>query len=267
MSNTILKLVVLSLLFVSSLVSFAQNPYKIGVIDSLYSEELKEWRTVNVYLPNDYSVDSASKYSVIYLLDGSADEDFLHIAGLVSFYNFPWLNTLKPSIVIGIANVDRRRDYTFPTSVAEDLTNNPTSGHSDVFRAFIGKELMPFVEKKYSNNPDRMLVGQSLGGLLACEVLAKQPQLFSKYLIVSPSLWWDNESLLKSIAEANIPSSTRVYIAAGKDEPAVMKKDAKKLASLLKKKNISTQIEILADEDHAGVLHIAAMRGFKVLGK
>jgi predicted alpha/beta superfamily hydrolase len=261
-------LVVLSLIFLlQNTRTNAQTPYSIGVVDSVYSKELNEWRTLNIYLPNEYSADSAANFSVVYLLDGSADEDFLHISGLVSFYNFPWLDVMKPTIVVGVANVDRKRDFCFPTSIAQDKIDFPTAGGSVAFRNFLEKELVPFIEKKYSNNPDRMLIGQSLGGLLACEVLAKQPQLFSKYLIVSPSLWWDNESLLLPLNASSIPYSTKVYIAVGKDEPTIMKKDAKKLASLLKKKNISTQIEILADEDHAGVLHTAAQRGFRMLGK
>lgn len=76
-----------------------------------------------------------------------------------------------------------------------------------------------------------------------------------------------SQSLLLPLIASSIPHSTMVYIAVGKDEPTIMKKDAKKLASLLKKKNISTQIEIFADEDHAGVLHTAAQRGFRMLGK
>lgn len=261
-------IVVLSLVLSSLGISTqAQTAYSIGVIDSVYSSELKEWRKLNIYLPNEYSVDSAANFSVIYLLDGSADEDFLHIAGLVNYCNFSWLSFLKPTIVVGIANVDRRRDFTFPTTITEDKTSNPTSGGSAVFRAFLEKELMPFVEKKYTPSKDRMLLGQSLGGLLASEVLAKQPHLFSTYCIVSPSLWWDKESLLKPLSEANIPSTTRIYLAVGKDEPAVMKKDAKKMASLLKKKNINTHFEVLAHEDHASVLHLAALRGFRVLGK
>ena len=260
--------VVLSLIFSLYTTSTkAQTAYSIGVIDSVYSTELNEWRRLNIYLPNEYSVDSAANFSVIYLLDGSADEDFLHIAGLVNYCNFSWLSFLKPTIVVGIANVDRRRDFTYPTRVDEDKKNNPTSGGSAAFRAFLEKELMPFVEKKYTPSKDRMLLGQSLGGLLAAEVLAKQPHLFSSYCIVSPSLWWDNESLLKPISEANIPSSTRIYLAVGKDEPAVMKKDAKKMASILKKKKIRTHFEVLAHEDHASVLHLAALRGFRVLGQ
>ena len=67
-------------------------PFVLGEILQLQSAVLNETRTLNVYLPAGYSPDSTKKYPVIYLLDGSADEDFIHIVGLVQFGTFPWLN-------------------------------------------------------------------------------------------------------------------------------------------------------------------------------
>ena len=77
------------------------KPFSIGEILSFHSKELGEERTLNIYLPNAYHPDSLKKYPVIYLLDGSADEDFIHIAGLVQFGSFPWLNIIPESIVVG----------------------------------------------------------------------------------------------------------------------------------------------------------------------
>ena len=51
------------------------DPYIIGDRVEVYSPELKENRFLNVYLPNDYSPDSSIQYPVIYVLDGSMDED------------------------------------------------------------------------------------------------------------------------------------------------------------------------------------------------
>jgi predicted alpha/beta superfamily hydrolase len=147
------------------------KPFVLGVIDEIQSIQLGEKRILNIYLPEGYKQDDTAKYAVIYLLDGSADEDFIHVAGLVQFNNFPWINRVPKSIVVGIATVDRKRDFTYPTSVESDKKRFPTTGHSDKFIAFIEKELQPFIEKKYRTNASKMLIGQSLGGLLATEVL------------------------------------------------------------------------------------------------
>ena len=143
---------------------------------------------MNIYLPEGYKQGDTTKYPVIYLLDGSADEDFIHIVGLVQFYSFEWINQVPKSIVVGIATVDRRRDFTFPTTIEEDKKVYPTTGHSEKFIAFIEKELPPFIESKNKTNSSKTIIGQSLGGLLATEIFLKKPTLFNKYIIISPSL-------------------------------------------------------------------------------
>ncbi len=172
------------------------KPFVLGVIDEIQSTELGEKRILNIYLPEGYSKNDTTKYPVTYLLDGSADEDFIHVAGLFQFNNFEWINRVPKSIVVGIATVDRRKDFTYPTTIDADKKRYPTSGHSDKFIAFLEKELQPFIEKKYKINSSKTIIWQSLGGLLATEILLKKPTLFNKYIIISPSLWWDNGSLL-----------------------------------------------------------------------
>ncbi|MEO6906064.1 MAG: alpha/beta hydrolase-fold protein, partial [Ginsengibacter sp.] len=196
---------VFSILMLSTTLTFGQKikaartdttkPFVLGVIDEIQSKELGEKRILNIYLPEGYNQNDTTKYPVIYLLDGSANEDFIHIVGLVQFYTFEWINQIPKTIVVGIATVDRRRDFTFPTTLEEDRKAYPTTGHSDKFISFLKNELQSFIEKKYKANNDRTIIGQSLGGLLATEILLKEPTLFNKYIIVSPSLWWDNGSL------------------------------------------------------------------------
>src|ERR1700712_1876663 len=202
--------------------SFAQTenskPFALGVIEEIQSAQLAEKRILNIYLPEGYNKKDTTKYPVIYLLDGSADEDFIHIVGLVQFNSFEWINQVPKSIVVGIATVDRRRDFTFPTTIQKDKKTYPTTGHSDKFIAFIENELQPFIETKYKTNATKTIIGESLGGLLVTEILLKKPKLFNKYIIVSPSLWWDNGSLLSQnpiLLQDNFNQQTDIYIAVG----------------------------------------------------
>ena len=122
----------------------SESDFSIGKTIRLQSAVLNEERTLNVYLPLSYTTDSLKQYPIIYLLDGSQDEDFIHIAGLVQFGSFPWINMLPESIVVGIGNVDRKRDYTYPSQSALDREEFPTSGKSAAFMTFIEKELKPY---------------------------------------------------------------------------------------------------------------------------
>ena len=70
----------------------ASKPFVLGYIDEIQSKELSEKRVLNIYLPEGYKKEDSIKYPVIYLLDGSADEDFIHVTGLIQFNNFSWIN-------------------------------------------------------------------------------------------------------------------------------------------------------------------------------
>lgn len=240
------------------------TPFILGKIVTLPSKILNEKRTLNIYLPEGYLENDTTRYPVIYLLDGSADEDFIHIAGLVQFLNFPWVNILPKSILVGIANVDRKRDFTFPTTVEEDKKESPTSGGSSNFIAFIQKELQPFIEKNYKTNSTKTLIGQSLGGLLATEILFKTPGLFTRYIIVSPSLWWNNESLLKIKPLIDKNNSSIINIAVG-NEGKIMENDARNLEQILKenRKNSVVHFEYFPHENHATILHRAVYKAFE----
>lgn len=255
----------------------SSKPFVLGVIDEIQSKELGEKRILNIYLPEGYNKNDTAKYPVVYLLDGSADEDFIHIVGLYQFDAFPWVHRVPGSIIVGIANVDRRRDFTFPTTIETDKKSFPTTGHSDKFIAFIKNELQPFIEKKYRTDNSKTIIGESLGGLLATEILLKNPTLFNKYIIVSPSIWWNNGSILNQqseILQSTFSQKTEVYIGVGKEGltptqiPRVMEVDANLLAEKIKKtksKNVHVYFDYLPDENHATILHQAVYNALKLL--
>lgn len=239
-----------------------EQPFVLGKIEKINSKLLSETRTLNIYLPESYSPDSAKTYPVIYLLDGSANEDFIHVTGLVQFLTM--IEAMPKSIVVGIANVDRKRDFTFPTSIEADLKDFPTTGKSASFISFIEKELQPFVQQKYKTSESKTLIGQSLGGLLATEILLKKPEIFTNYLIISPSLWWNDESLLNDMPKY-VPNLAKakanIFIATG-NEGKVMEGDAKNLATALKLyPKLKVSDVLLPNENHLTILHNALYKG------
>lgn len=258
-----------------TVVSVAQDttiaPFVLGEIHHVQSKVLNEERTINVYLPEGYNPnDTKQKYPIIFLLDGSKNEDFIHTVGLVQYNTFSWVNRMPKCIVVGIANVDRRRDFTYPTTIKKDKKYFPTSGKSDVFIQFLEKELKPYVNKMFNSNGEYSIIGQSLGGLLATEILIKHPEMFSNYIIISPSLWWDNRSLWNELPELNqkIKEDVNVYIGVGKEGHAssdgtLMEEDAKQLYDKLHTiDRIRAIYDYLPNEDHATVGHQALINAF-----
>ncbi|MGN7203277.1 alpha/beta hydrolase [Pedobacter sp. SAFR-022] len=278
------SVLLLSLLNISTcILASAQNndslgsdqKFVLGKVEVLHSSILSENRILNVYLPEGY--DSTARYPIIYLLDGSADEDFIHVAGIVQFNTFPWVNRLPKSIVIGIANINRKYDFTSKSDRSSDNKLVPRNGGSTRFISFIEQELQPYVEKKYGSSEGNTIIGQSLGGLLATEILFTKPQLFDKYIIISPSLWWRDGYLLRSspsILNSNYSAPTKIYIGVGKEgsidgsKEHIMEEDARLLADKLQKglsRHVNVYFDYLPEEDHSTITHQAVFNAFRML--
>ncbi|MFP2961698.1 alpha/beta hydrolase [Myxococcus sp. 1LA] len=166
---------------------------------TLESARMKETRPITVYLPPGYSTSPEARFPVLYMPDGGLKEDFPHVATTVD--TAIRAGELRPLIIVGIENTVRRRDMTGPTTVASDREVAPVVGGSAVFRAFIHEELIPEVERRYRVTQERAIIGESLAGYFIVETFFLQPELFDTYLALSPSLWWNAESLVKEAGE------------------------------------------------------------------
>jgi predicted alpha/beta superfamily hydrolase len=247
--------------------SHAQEPPTLayGVVDHVHSERLGEDRRLNVLLPPGYE-GSSERFPVLYVLDGSAHEDYFHVASLIDF--LATYDAMPSTIVVGISNVDRQRDFTPPSQDEKDLASVHASGGADRFVGFLEAELIPYVNSHYRTNGSGTLLGQSLGGLLATKVLLEKPGLFERYMIVSPSLWWNRQALIKSAGELmkkNQAPDRKVYISVADEHPE-MKATAQALADRLKESGwpgLQYHYDYLADENHATSLHISVYRAMK----
>ncbi len=269
--------------FYWSVSSFGQisqsKPFVLGKIETIHSSILNEQRILNIYLPFGYSPTDTISYPVVYLLDGSAEEDFIHVSGLYQFYSFPWIQRVPKSIVIGIANVDRKRDFTSASVIPEEINNYKTAGHSDKFISFIKNELQPFIIKNYKCSNDKTIIGESLGGLLATEILLYHPELFNRYIIVSPSLWWNDGAFIKETnnrLKNNIIPDKKVYFGVGKEGlapssiPHVMEVDINLLVDKLKGykiQHLEVMFDYLPNENHGTIFHQAVLNSLSFIYK
>jgi len=61
---------------------------------------------------------------------------------------------------------------------------------------------MPYIDRHYPTQPRRLLIGRSLGGLAAMQIFVHHTRLFDSYICLDPSMWWDNQTLLKETKRA-----------------------------------------------------------------
>lgn len=240
--------------------------FPFGVIEKIDSKILNEKRVLNIYLPQGYHPDSSTTYNTVYVLDGSYNEDFPHIAGIVQFMNMYQL--MPNSIVVGIANVDRYRDFTSLSKEKDDIKGIPNNGGAPKFIEFIEKEVQHLINKNYKTNEHKTIIGQSLGGLIATEILMAKPQLFDDYIIVSPSLWWNNKRLVKTADKyfkEHQELNKKIFVSLGKEHP-IMHEVADKLVDAIKtseNEKITLFYEPILTEDHATILHKAVYMAFE----
>jgi len=245
------------------------TPLTVGETFTLDSKVLGEVRRINVYLPPPYVESKEARLPVLYMPDGGLAEDFIHVAGLVqvSVGN----GTMRPFMLVGIENTQRRRDLTGPTENAEDRKIAPRVGGSAAFRRFIRDELMPVVESRYRTTDETAIIGESLAGLFVVETFFAEPDLFDAYIAFDPSLWWNDNDLVKNAVEKLRASGNRkrtLHVATS-GEPSLVPL-AKQFAELLEKNappGVTTYYELLSDETHATIFHPAALRALRRLFK
>ncbi|UII26379.1 hypothetical protein LVD15_24285 [Fulvivirga maritima] len=253
--------------------------WSIGQGYELYSQVLKENRPIYVHLPEGYNEHIDKKYDVIYLLDG--EQNFLTATSISSFLGRGGRG--KPSeapIVVAIPNTDRTRDLT-PTSAisrrgAATLEN---SGRGESFIAFMEKELIPTVESTYRVTDRRVLIGHSFGGLLTVYTLLHHPDVFTDYLAIDPSFWWDDQKLMKEaepLIEQLKGKNVNLYLArAGRNahhDVARQKEDAKELQldfkTMLEQKapeSLQWRYDNFEEESHGTIYFIGCFTGLKYL--
>lgn len=164
---------------------------------TVVSRALGEDRRINVHRPPGYDTASpAVRFPTLYMPDGGLDEDFPHVVHTVD--SLVALGEIRPVIIVGIPNTERRRDLTGPTSVASDSAIAPRVGGSANFRRFIRDELIPAVEARYRTTGERAIVGESLAGLFVAETFLVEPDLFQHYVALDPSLGWNGGALVDS---------------------------------------------------------------------
>lgn len=194
--------------------SFEIANSKVVTIDS---KVLGKKYDLYIKVPRSYLLEEnkSKKYPVLYLNDGPYT--FKVAAGVTHMQH------MNNVIVVGIAfahgengQFSRIRDL---TPVVDKSWKKYTTGGANKYLEFIETEVFQYIEQKYRvNTEQRILSGQSLGGSFGAWVLLTKPELFSTYILTSPSLWFKNDwifELENKYAENNKSLKANVFMATG----------------------------------------------------
>ena len=210
---------------------------------SLHSGLLPDDRQICVYLPPQYLdlEDQDRRFPVFYLHDGQNLFDprtsYLPNRTWRAGSTADWTNEqglTEPVILVGIANTGLRRmaEYT-PT---RDLRMG--GGAGALYGRLLLEELKPFVDARYRTKPERQhtgLGGSSLGGLITLFLGLEHREVFSSLALLSPSIWWDQRSILRRVASAKPSPESRIWLDIGTEEGEHHVHDTELLARMLTK--------------------------------
>lgn len=136
---------------------------------------------------------------------------------------------IGPAVVVGIGWPEadlyapqlRQMDYTAGPAAGADAKSNGQVGGASGFLSFIEEQLMPELSQQFGLDRSRQtLFGHSLAGFFALHALLERPRLFQTVAAISPSLWWDADSLRARLNRLT-DSDVRVFMAVGEWEDAL----------------------------------------------
>jgi predicted alpha/beta superfamily hydrolase len=241
-------------------------PLGFGETFRLASKLLGEDRVINVYLPPGYA-GATTRFPVLYALDGGIKEDFPHVAGIVdvSIKN----EVIRPLIVVGIENTERRRDLVARSTIADEQTIAPHAGGADRFRQFLRDELKPAIARRYRITDEAAVIGESFAGLFVVETLLQDPELFDTYIAIDPSVWWNAAALVKTAPERFArwtAKPRRLFVATADWKPT---QDAVNLLmTALRDRRpvgLTATHEPLPAEHHGTIFPVAEVRAYRAL--
>ena len=163
---------------------------------SLHSVVLGEARTYFVHLPDSYARAPAQRYPVVYVLDGTSQS--MHTAASADL--MARIGAMPETIVVGIPSGEARaRDYTPPGMHRDGDEANAIDGEADRFLAFLQRELVPRVEREFRTRRERVLAGNSRGGLFVVYALTASPNAFDAWIANSPAMWRDDGAMVRRL--------------------------------------------------------------------
>ena len=152
--------------------------------------------------------------------------EFLRMTRLMSLFTAPPVSVVAVTVVADdiMSYLSKRyRDFTptvwepRPEQLGPLSIDHGTGGAPRLLDALV-EEILPSVQARLAVDESVVGVGgHSLSGLFAAWAWLERPDVFSRVLASSPSLWWDDGALLQ-VPVATRPPGHRAYLAVGEHE-------------------------------------------------
>jgi len=135
-------------------------------------------------------------------------------------------NAIEPLIIVAIANMGEERIHEYaPTAgiiTPHDRPKKRSRGLAGMYGRFLTQELKPFIDYKYRTRPEAEftgLGGSSLGGLATLAIGVIFSETFTRLMVMSPSVWWDDFAIVQILGFVREKPPLRIWLDMGTAEP------------------------------------------------
>jgi len=271
----------------------AQSPPPVSLAGTEFHDFVAKDGThydLRVAFPSSSGLEEGVRYPVLYLIDG-----YFEFGAVTEIYRLLRLGReVEPALIVGVdrhyasdsewhqgreLDLTPSRDAEYEAAYAAVRGGKVETGGAPTFERVLTEEVVPWVEAHYPTSGVRALAGYSLGGLFAAHVLLTSPDRFSRYLIGSPSLWWQHGAIFE-LESRRLPEmknvAAQVFLSAGELEmedasplPLIdMAADMRRFAYFLSQQRIpglALQTKFFEGETHVSGLPATFSRGLRYL--
>lgn len=247
-------------------------------VHALPAKSLQRDYQLFVSLPAGYGSEPTRRYPVLFTTDAD--------------YGFPLLRSiarrvgdhgkgLQDFILVGLSyaqgdspTVSRNRDYTPAPRPGQALAY----GGAEPYRRYLAEQVLPYVAGHFRADMGQLsFMGHSYGALLGCHILLSSPGLFQRYILSSPSLWYEDHLMFKRARaqlarQGDLPAEV-LLLAGALERPRGPREEGDDIAgdilrfeALLKSaqpRGLRVRSQVIADEDHLSVAPSGYTRGLR----
>lgn len=246
----------------------------------------KEYQ-VYVSLPSSYTKEDQTRYPVLFVLD--------------AYYAYPLVSSfaklleasqeIEDVIIVAIGDRDQTQSTWYKSRMVDfSPSNDPqvdqeianglgvsisevTTGKANEFLQGMREDILPFIDRTYKTTADRGIVGHSVGGLFVVYSLIHGQDLFNKYGVNSPSLFWNNNELIKDVElafQTNKDVKANVFVSYGALEPELIISSTQSFLKVIERYRMENPkmlitTKVFDEETHTSVIGASLTRTLKTL--
>lgn len=172
------------------------------ITKKINSKEFNKGRSVKIYIPENYDKDESISYPIAIVLG----DQYLFDMYVGNAKLYAKTDKAPKQIVVGIG-----MEKTYAKDVAIIPSNDALTESAKKFKAFIKKELIPYIELNYRASPFMTIAGTGKGADFITYFLKDADPIFNSYICITPDFTQFSSGRIQSYSLNRLGSIDNSY--------------------------------------------------------